>query len=190
MADWPPVLRGSFEFRCRLPNFVLPRTWPFPCCRSHQMIHPRQALNIYNIKRRTWKSIRCIQHRPIYCDVLYWIAGLRDSSSYYKPSGILWTVIAITSSIIRFHCDNACAWLIACWLAEYVSVFRSPLELATKRRLDVVILECCWFKQSVKLSIPIAVTTCPSAECTEIDGENSLQFLRPLVCALHILKLI
>lgn len=63
----------------------------------------------------------------------------------------------LTSNIIRFHCDNAAAWLIACWLAVYTPLLRLPLLLFVFRRREVTKFECCWFRQSVKLSIPIVV---------------------------------
>lgn len=103
-----------------------------------------------------------------------------------KPSGILCTVMAMTyrptitkctfinefrkitrwalvfivgirtSSMIRFHCDSALAWLIACWLAVYNWLFWLPEPDLTRLR-DVIKLECCWFRQSEKLSKPMVV---------------------------------
>lgn len=58
--------------------------------------------------------------------------------------------------MIRFHCDNAFAWLIACWLAVYIWLFWLPEPVLTRLR-DVIKFECCWFRQSEKLSKPIVV---------------------------------
>lgn len=93
-----------------------------------------------------------------------------------RPSGILWTVIAITSRMIRFHWAIAFWWFKACWLAVYVACLIRTTEFYQINSLNGPIIwafTCsllslffllrrdvtpCWtFRQSAKLSIPIVV---------------------------------